>query len=47
MSTHSEIPISCFIKENVDYIKMVYNPENSKPSFDIFETIGALMTFCT
>jgi DNA polymerase III epsilon subunit-like protein len=38
MSTHSEIPISCFIKENVDYIKMVYNPENSKPSFDIFET---------
>lgn len=39
MSTHSEIPISCFIKENVDYIKMVYLPENSKPSFDIFETI--------
>ena len=38
MSTHSEIPISCFIKENVDYIKMVYNPENSKPSLDIFET---------
>ena len=38
MSTHSEIPISCFIKENVDYIKMVYLPENSKPSLDIFET---------
>lgn len=38
MSTHSEIPISCFIKENLDYIKMVYNPENSKPSLDIFET---------
>ena len=38
MSTHSEIPISCFIKENVDYIKMVYLLENSKPSLDIFET---------
>jgi superfamily I DNA/RNA helicase len=38
MSSHSEIPISCFIKENLDYIKIVYYPKKSKPSFDIFKT---------
>ena len=37
MALHSEIPISCFIKENLDFIKIVYNPKYYKPSEDIFD----------
>jgi DNA polymerase III epsilon subunit-like protein len=38
MATHSEIPISCFIKENLGYIKIKYNPKNSKLAKDIYNT---------
>lgn len=37
MAIHSEIPISCFIKENLEFIKIVYNPKTYKPSEDIFD----------
>ncbi len=37
MALHSEIPISCFIKENLDHLKVVYNPKGYKPSEDIFD----------
>jgi DNA polymerase III epsilon subunit-like protein len=37
MATHSEIPISIFIKENRDYVKIVHNPKSSKPTIDIFD----------
>ena len=30
MATHSEIPISCFINENINLLKIVYNPMSSK-----------------
>ena len=36
MATHSEIPISCFIKENLLFIKIIYNPVFTKPNLDIF-----------
>ena len=38
MATHSEIPISCFINENIDYLKIMYYPSNSKPDCDIFDS---------
>ena len=38
MATHSEIPISCFIKENLNFIKIKYNPKNSKLTKDIYNT---------
>jgi len=37
MATHSEVPVSIFIKENRDYIKQVHNPKSSKPTIDIFD----------
>ena len=37
MATHSEVPVSIFIKENRDYVKMVHNPKSSKPTIDIFD----------
>ena len=37
MGLNSEIPISIFIKENLDYIKFVYNPPDYKPIDDIFD----------
>jgi len=36
MATHSEIPISCFIKENLSFIKIIYNPVFTKPNINIF-----------
>jgi len=38
MATHSEIPISCFIKENLDFVKIKYNPKNSKIDKDIYNS---------
>ena len=38
MGTHSEIPISVFIKENKDLMKFIYYPKSSKPKLDIFNT---------
>ena len=37
MATRSEIPISVFIKENKNFVKIIYNPKSSKPKFDIFD----------
>ena len=37
MATHAEVPISIFIKENINFIKMVHNPKSSKPTIDIFD----------
>ena len=38
MATHSEIPISCFIKENLSLIKEKYNPKFTKPNIDIYDS---------
>jgi superfamily I DNA/RNA helicase/DNA polymerase III epsilon subunit-like protein len=37
MATHSEVPVSIFIKENREFVKMVHNPKSSKPTIDIFD----------
>ena len=37
LATHAEIPISCFIKENKSFLKIIYNPIFSKPAFNIYD----------